>query len=389
MKEQPDIAEVREIMLEFAERTGLSNLERPARRYLWTDAHAACNFLSLYRRTGKDDFLDLALALIDQVHNVLGRHRQDDPRSGWISGLGEEEGRRHPTAGGLRIGKHLKERRRDEPYHERAEWDRDGQYFHYLTKWMHALSRAGAVTGDPTYCRWAAELAQAAQAGFTAVTPTGGTKRLMWKMSIDLSYPLVPSTGLHDPLDGYVTYHEIAACAARFPEDTALPDLDAEVEEAAEMYAGRQWHTDDPLGIGGLLFDATRVVQLIAAKRMVSRDLAEELISASLESLNFFVRHSPLDQPARHRLAFRELGLAIGLAGVEPMRMAADADPRVFAGKIRRDLDSLDRYVALIPGIQQFWRRADSRREETWTGHLDINTVMLATSLLPQEYLSV
>jgi len=32
-----------------------------------------------------------------------------------------------------------------------------------------------------------------------------------WKMSIDLSYVLVPSMGQHDPLDGLVTYCELQA----------------------------------------------------------------------------------------------------------------------------------------------------------------------------------
>ena len=140
--------EVREIMLAFAERTGLTALHRPPRRYLWTDAHAVCNFLSLYRQSGEDRYRNLAIALIDQVHDTLGRHRADDRRKGWISGLDEKEGQAHPTAGGLRIGKRLPERRRDEPFDERLEWDRDGQYFHYLTKWMQALARAAPRAGS-------------------------------------------------------------------------------------------------------------------------------------------------------------------------------------------------------------------------------------------------
>jgi hypothetical protein len=100
-----------------------------------------CNFLELRRRTGAEEYKDLALRLVDQVHHVLGRHREDDKRTGWISGLGEEEGREHPTAGGLRIGKGMKERGPREAFDERLEWDRDGQYYHYLTKWMHALNR--------------------------------------------------------------------------------------------------------------------------------------------------------------------------------------------------------------------------------------------------------
>src|SRR5438105_10487508 len=98
-----------ELMLRFAERTGLIG-DGPSRRYLWTDAFAVCNFLGLSRATGERRYEELAVTLIDRVHHVLGRHRPDDRRRGWISGLDEREGERHPTRGGLRIGKPLAER---------------------------------------------------------------------------------------------------------------------------------------------------------------------------------------------------------------------------------------------------------------------------------------
>jgi hypothetical protein len=146
MKQPATAAAVEEIMRSFADRTGLSPASRAPRRYLWTDAFGVCNFLELFRRTGDPEHGKLAISLVDQVHGVLGRHREDDPRTGWISGLGEQEGRLHPTVGGLRIGKKWKERRPDEPFDSRLEWDRDGQYYHYLTKWMHALNRVSRVT---------------------------------------------------------------------------------------------------------------------------------------------------------------------------------------------------------------------------------------------------
>jgi hypothetical protein len=139
------------LMSEFATRTGLSAPARPQERDLWTDAFAVCNFLELFRRSRDESYLRHATQLIDQVHRVLGRYRDDDTRRGWISGLDEEAGCRHPTAGGLRIGKPLKEREADEPFDERLEWDRDGQYFHYLTKWMHALCQAAFVTRDSAF----------------------------------------------------------------------------------------------------------------------------------------------------------------------------------------------------------------------------------------------
>ncbi len=101
---------VKMIMTEYAESTGLSNAQKPPRRYLWTDAFGVCNFLGLYRQTGEEAWRHSALRLVDQVHDVLGHHRGDDERSGWISGLSEGEGKRHPVIGGLRIGKKINER---------------------------------------------------------------------------------------------------------------------------------------------------------------------------------------------------------------------------------------------------------------------------------------
>jgi hypothetical protein len=113
------------LMSEFGVRTGLSTAARNQQRYLWTDAFAVCNFLELFRRSD-EKYERYAIQLIEQVHHVLGRYRADDTRSGWISGLDEESGQRHPTAGGLRIGKPLKERSASEPPDEHLEWDRDG-----------------------------------------------------------------------------------------------------------------------------------------------------------------------------------------------------------------------------------------------------------------------
>jgi hypothetical protein len=158
---------VQEIMLDFARLTGLASEDAHPRRYLWTDAFAVCNYLELFNRTDDETYRDLCLRLVDLAHLTLGRHRGDDQRHGWISGLDEQEGERHPTMRGLRIGKPLNECKSNEPPNELLEWDRDGQYYHYLTKWMHALNCASQVTGDPCYTRYAIELAIAAHAMFT------------------------------------------------------------------------------------------------------------------------------------------------------------------------------------------------------------------------------
>ncbi len=382
---------VREIMTEYAALTGLSPAGEAPRRYLWTDSFAVCNFLELYRQTNDRQYERLALQLIDQVHHVLGRHRDDDPRKGWISGLDEQDGKRHPTAGGLRIGKGLAERRPGDPYDERLEWDRDGQYYHYLTKWMHALNRVSRVTGEATYNRWAMELAKAAHAAFAYSPPAGDRKRMYWKMSIDLSYPLVSAMGHHDPLDGFITCLQLQATAAKESGRTAMPDLSAEIRDLAGMCEGKQWATDDPLGIGELLSSAYRLAQLILDEGVEQGDLLDSLLNASRTGLQSFERGNTLTLPADYRLAFRELGLSIGLHAVERLRERIEQTPRDF--KMRHRLQSwtegLMRFAPLRGVIEAYWLAPANRQADTWTGHRDINSVMLATSLAPDGYLSL
>jgi hypothetical protein len=126
------------IMLNFATSTGLTVSSHKPRRYLWTDAFAVCNFLGLYRKTGESAFLRLALNLVDQVHQVHGRFRSD--------GLS-------------------------------AKWN--GQYFHYLMKWMHALNCVSRDTGEDIYNQWALELAKVANAAFTYAPSAGGARRML------------------------------------------------------------------------------------------------------------------------------------------------------------------------------------------------------------------
>lgn len=382
---------VPEIMMEFAELTGLMPESPAPRRYLWTDAFAVCNFLELHRQTGHEEYKQLAFRLVDQVHRVLGRHREDDKRSGWISGLSEEEGARHPTAGGLRIGKGMKERSRREAFDERLEWDRDGQYYHYLTKWMHALNRVSGATGNPTYNEWAIELAKAAHARFTYLSSRRNAKRMYWKMSIDLSRPLVPSMGQHDPLDGLITYRQLQAAGRADGGSTASGNLEPEIADMVQICEGMTWDTDDPLGIGGLLCDAYRWAQLTVAQGSEENDLLPTLLESSLRGLGRFTRTSLLMSPADDRLAFRELGLSIGLRAVQRLQALIEAHPRLFGkgNPVHAKIKSLMRYQPLCEGIEKFWLNPASRENETWKAHREINMVMLATSLAPDGFLTV
>jgi hypothetical protein len=364
-----------ELMMGFAERTGLT-AGRPHQRYLWTDAFAVCNFLGLAHVTGEPRFTELALQLVNHVHHILGRHRVDDRRSGWISGLTDEQGEAHPTCGGLRIGKPLPERTPDEPVDVRLEWERDGQYFHYLTKWMHALDQVARATGQTMFNRWARELAHTAHRAFTYVPRHGTGKRMYWKLSVDLARPLVESMGQHDPLDGLVTYTQLEATVAG-----AGPPLDDAIADFAAMVDPRSLATQDPLGLGGLLGDAFRLVQL-EQHGASGRGLVEPLLAAALAGIRHYLEQPDLRMPASGRLAFRELGLAIGLAAIEADAWRG-ANPGVRAG-----VDRLSRYLPLRAEIEAFWLQPEHRREAGWVEHASINEVMLATSLHPEGFLS-
>ena len=94
---------------------------------------------------------------------------------------------------------------------------------------------------------------------------------MYWKMSIDLTYPLVSSMGQHDPL-----------------------------------------------GVGGLLFDASRIAQLMIKGNLLHAgpDLLDTVVQSALLGMKSFAKGGELEYPADYRLAFRELGLSIGLSAV-------------------------------------------------------------------------
>jgi len=346
-----------ELMTAFAERTGIVG-DRAQKRYLWTDAFAVCNFIALGRE-------DLARHLVDCVHRTLGRYRDDDARVGWLGG---DEA--HPTRRGLRIGKPLPERGVGDPFSEHLEWERDGQYFHYLTKWMHALDVLARRTRSAHYNRWATDLAVVAHDRFTH--SFHGAKRLYWKMSTDLSRPLVASMGHHDALDGFITAAQLAS---------APPQL---FTDYASMLELGSLATADPLGLGGLLVDVCRVHQLVEQQTwMHDVDLLDPLLDAALLGLKHFVGNADFDAGAHRRLAFRELGLAIGLAGIE--RLHGAELPRTTTMK----LALLSRFVPLRSSIEAFWLEPQNRQSRTWLDHADINDVMLATTLVPAGFLEL
>jgi hypothetical protein len=370
-------SEAIDLLTRFARRTGIIHRPRPAppsRRYLWTDAFAVTTFLELADVTDEPRHRELALQLIEQVHHELGRFREDDDRTGWISGLSEDEGERHPTHGGLRIGKPLPERRPGEEPHTELEWERDGQYFHYLTKWAYALDQTARDLVRPTEHRWARELVAMGRRAFVYGPP--GRRRMAWKLSIDGSRALVRSMGQHDPLDGYVTCATLDATADRFgwPRD---PDLAEAAADFRAMIDPRALATGDPLGLGGLLFDVARLVQI------GQDDLVVPILEGATFGLEQFLSGPDLRAHADERLAFRELGLAIALAPIP--RLAASMPESMAIARARMAV--FEDAAMLADEITMFWLDPKHRASPTWKAHEDINDVMLATSLVPEGFI--
>lgn len=143
-------------------------------RYLWTDGFAVVNFLTLFKERSERKYLTCAKRLIDAVHSTLGYTRNGDSR---LRPATDDE----PLLGGLRIGKL-----------EESGDDGDGQYFHYLTIWMFALVQTGLVSKDKWYISQAKSLAKAIHPKFV-IERKSNRPRMFWKMSMDLSHPLVTS----------------------------------------------------------------------------------------------------------------------------------------------------------------------------------------------------
>ena len=357
----------RQLIDQFAERTGLTKEGGdPQRRYLWTDALAVQTCFGLARARDESAYRALALRLIDRVHETLGRHHPQDDRTGWISGLPDEQAREHPTAAGLRIGKPAPERPADAPLDQRLEWDRDGQYFHYLTRWCQALLRAGDETGEEKYGRWAAELMLAGQ---QFIDRRDGHIQLYWKMSIDLSRPQVPSQGAHDPLEGL-----LCCLSARRAAPVLAAELDPLIEDLTQLCAGRHWATSDALGIGGLLLNAGRAAELEQANIDLPASVAStRLWGDSLQSLRNFATQHHHDTPASHRLAFRECGLSLGVRALHTAPALPEARPQLAA------------FLPLASDLEAYWLEPRHQRVPTWMDHLDINAVTLAASLAAGE----
>jgi hypothetical protein len=247
---------------------------------------------------------------------------------------------------------------------------------------MHALHRVGSEIREARYQAWAAELAVCAHQAFTRQSHSGGPKRMIWKMSIDLARPLVPSMGQHDPLDGLITCLELQSATGFRAEPAA--DLSPAIADYSEMCAFGNYVTNDVVGIGGILDGASRLAQLVFNRGIERRGLLRQILIDAEISMSAIGRSGLLEESADRRLPFRELGLSIGIHALEWVRGIVAGDREVSA-----IIASLLTYRSIAEQIEEFWSHAARWNGSTWTDHRDINTVMLATSLAPEGYVQI
>jgi hypothetical protein len=235
------------------------------------------------------------------------------------------------------------------------------------------------------------ELAETGVDRFNCGPPSSGPRRMVWKMSIDLSRPLVDSQGQHDPLDGLVTCLELRHMA-KVVGEPATADFDRQIAGLAALCADQSLATADPLGIGGLLTAAHTLAQLTQAGLSGYGDLLVSVLNEARPGLAYQMQDSDmLSMPADFRLAFRELGLSIGLRALKHTQELALQHPGALdlVSSLGPRLERLMHYAPVIDTIEGFWLEPANRSSRTWKEHEDINAVMLTTSLAPDSFLAI
>ncbi|EAW08154.1 uncharacterized protein ACLA_028790 [Aspergillus clavatus NRRL 1] len=276
-------------------------------RYLWTDAFGVLTLLTMHREYEKslrdaaqapdDRYLVLARRVVETVHEVLGRTRDGRAR---LPGATDA----NPLGGGLRIGK----------MDERGP-DGDGQYHHYLTLWMFALNRLAVATGEPRYNRLGVALARAIHPRFF-VQRESARPRMVWKMAMDLSAPLVASEGNLDPVDGYVVFRLLQGAAMQSGDGAVLAEEIADYKRVMER-KGKHFVSSDPLDLGMTLWTAHWFSE--------KEDWAAQLAGRCFEQIcpptfilvtpeyDLFEINRYLERNIKYRLAFREFGTCMGI----------------------------------------------------------------------------
>jgi len=225
------------------------------KRYLWTDAFGVVNLLNLSKELDDPSYFSLAEQVIEDVYKVLGRDK------------------------GIRIG--------EQP-------DRDGQYYHYLTKWLYALHVMGKF--KPKYQEMAVNLVKEIHPHF--MVPGHG---VFWKMKEDLSAPY-PGYGFGalDIYEGYTMYKLIDEKAL----SSEIAQLGLVINRSYQKFSCTQ-----DLGLGDILW-ATHFLPEEDWAKFISEKAIKTLDKMWVDK-GYFVRD--LIWEPDFVLAFGNFGVSLGL----------------------------------------------------------------------------
>ena len=125
--------------------------------------------------------------------------------------------------------------------------------------------------------------------------------------------------------------------------------------------------------------------------RLGLADLLGDVVDSALLGLEAFADSGSLRLPADYRLAFRELGLSIGLSGVGGLLHMIHENPALFGGdsSLQVQVEALQSYVPIGEATERFWLDSGNQAAGSWTEHREINMVMLATSLAPEGFVGI
>ena len=252
-------------------------------RYLWTDAFGVINFITLYKESNDETYLSCAKNLVQAVHDINGRTRDGKSRLPGASDL-------NPLEGGLRIGKT-----------DESGSDGDGQYFHYNSLWMFALNRLSIASKVPEYNDRAIQFAKAIHPHFFIDKDTS-SPRMVWKIAMDMSRPLVWGEGNLDPIDGYVTMKILGGTA----HSRDVLSMEIKSFKRVMERKGKHFVSSDMLDLGMSLWTS----HWFADQEAWAADLQAQCLD-QLKQLLRGGQHSLGDM--RYRLAFRDFGACLGI----------------------------------------------------------------------------
>lgn len=183
--------------------------------------------------------------------------------------------------------------------------DGDGQYHHYLTIWMFALNRLSMASKDSKWNEYAVSLAKAIHPRFFVGRDTE-RPRMVWKIAMDMSRPLVTSQGNLDPIDGYVIFRKLQAASGG--KETLKEEI-GDYQRVMER-KGKHFVSSDTLDLGMSLWTSHWMDQ----REEWAADLAKRCVS----QMRQLFENGYLEGNPRYRLAFREYGTAMGIGCAKP-----------------------------------------------------------------------